>query len=33
MVFTIRKNATLPILKLKVYKDGRNDFYKLMDLF
>jgi hypothetical protein len=32
MVFTIRKNATLPILKLKVYKDGRNDFYKLMDL-
>lgn len=32
MVFTIRKNATLPILKMKIYRDGRNDFHKLVEL-
>jgi hypothetical protein len=32
MVFTIRKNATLPILKMKVYNDGRNDYNKLQEL-
>jgi hypothetical protein len=26
MVFSIRQNSTLPILKMKVYRDGRNDF-------
>lgn len=32
MVFNIRKNATLPILKMEVIKDGRNDFNKLQSL-
>lgn len=29
MVFNIRKNATLPILKMEVIKDGRLDYQKL----
>lgn len=32
MVFNIRQNATLPILKMEVIKDGRNDFNKLESL-
>lgn len=32
MVFNIRQNATLPILKMEVIKDGRNDFDKLESL-
>jgi hypothetical protein len=26
MVFNIRKNATLPILRMELYQDGRNDY-------
>lgn len=32
MVFNIRQNATLPILKMEVIKDGRNDYDKLDSL-
>jgi hypothetical protein len=32
MDFFIRKNATLPILKLAVIKDGRSDYNEFMDL-
>jgi hypothetical protein len=28
MEFSINKNSTLPILKLELIQDGRNDFYK-----
>jgi hypothetical protein len=28
MEFSINKNSTLPILKLELINDGRNDFYK-----
>ncbi len=28
MNFFIRKNSTLPILKMRLIKDGRNDFHK-----
>lgn len=26
MVFNIKQNSTLPILKMKLYRDGRNDY-------
>jgi len=32
MEFYIKKNATLPLLKLQVIKDGRSDFRKFMDM-
>ena len=32
MEFFIKKNATLPILKMQVVKDGRSDFNKMMGL-
>jgi hypothetical protein len=32
MEFFIKKNATLPLLKMQVVKDGRSDFNKMMDL-
>ena len=32
MNFYIKKNATLPLLKLQVVKDGRSDYNKFMDL-
>jgi len=32
MIFSIRQNATLPILKMKVFRDGRNDFRRFEDL-
>ena len=32
MEFYIKKNATLPLLKLQVVKDGRSDYNKFMDL-
>ncbi len=32
MEFFINKNATLPVLKLELIKDGRNDFLKFFDL-
>lgn len=32
MVFNIRQNATLPILKMEIIKDGRDDFNKLDSL-
>jgi hypothetical protein len=28
MIFNINKNATLPVLKLELINDGRNDFHK-----
>jgi hypothetical protein len=28
MEFSINKNSTLPVLKLELIQDGRNDFYK-----
>ena len=28
MEFSINKNSTLPILKMELIQDGRNDFYK-----
>ncbi len=31
MEFFIKKNATLPVLKLQVVKDGRSDYNKMMD--
>jgi hypothetical protein len=32
MEFYIKQNATLPILKLQVVKDGRSDYHNFMDL-
>ena len=32
MEFFIKKNATLPILKMQVVKDGRSDYNKMMNL-
>ena len=32
MIFNINKNATLPILKLELIKDGRNDFNHFFEL-
>ena len=32
MDFFIKKNATLPVLKLQVVKDGRSDYNKFMDM-
>ena len=32
MEFFIKKNATLPILKMQIVKDGRSDYHKFMDL-
>jgi len=32
MEFFINKNATLPVLKLELIQDGRNDFNKFYDL-
>jgi len=32
MEFFIRKNATLPVLKMQVVKDGRSGYLELMDL-
>jgi len=32
MNFDIKKNATLPLLKIQVVRDGRSDYNKLMDL-
>ena len=32
MEFFIKKNATLPLLKLQVVKDGRSDYHNFMDL-
>jgi len=32
MQFNILKNATLPLLKLQVVKDGRSDFNKFMEM-
>ena len=31
MDFYIKKNATLPLLKLEIIKDGRSDYNKFMD--
>ena len=31
MEFNIKKNSTLPILKMAVVKDGRNDYQSFMD--
>jgi hypothetical protein len=31
MEFFIKKNATLPLLKMQVVKDGRSDYNKMMD--
>lgn len=31
MVFQIKKNATLPILKMELINDGRNDYNKFHD--
>jgi hypothetical protein len=32
MVFSIRQNATQPILKMKLFRDGRNDYNKIDEL-
>ena len=32
MEFFIKKNATLPVLKMQVVKDGRSDYNKMMSL-
>jgi len=32
MEFFIKKNATLPLLKMQVVKDGRSDYDKFMDM-
>jgi len=32
MDFYINKNATLPVLKLELIQDGRNDFHKFFEL-
>ena len=31
MEFFIKKNATLPVLKMQIVKDGRNDFRNFME--
>ena len=31
MEFFIKKNATLPVLKMQVVKDGRSDYNNFMD--
>jgi len=31
MTFSINKNSTLPVLKLELIQDGRNDFHKFYD--
>ena len=31
MEFFINKNSTLPVLKMELIQDGRNDFYKFYD--
>ena len=31
MEFFIKKNATLPLLKMQVVKDGRSDYNDMMD--
>jgi hypothetical protein len=32
MEFFIKKNATLPLLKMQVVKDGRSDYHNFMDM-
>ena len=32
MEFYIKKNATLPVLKMQVVKDGRSDYNKMMEM-
>lgn len=32
MEFYIKKNATLPVLKMQIVKDGRSDYHNFMDL-
>ena len=32
MEFFINKNSTLPVLKLELIRDGRNDFHKFFEL-
>ena len=32
MEFFIKKNATLPLLKMQIVKDGRSDYQSFMDL-
>lgn len=32
MVFSIRQNATLPTLKMKLFRDGRNDYNNIDEL-
>ena len=32
MEFYIKKEATLPLLKMQIVKDGRSDYHKFMDL-
>lgn len=32
MEFFIKKNATLPVLKMQVVKDGRSDYNRMMEL-
>ena len=32
MEFYIKKNATLPVLKIQVVKDGRSDYNNFMDM-
>lgn len=31
MEFSINKSSTLPVLKMELIQDGRNDFYKFYD--
>ena len=31
MVFTIKQNATLPILRMELFQDGKNDYKRYMD--
>ena len=31
MEFSINKNSTLPVLKMELIQDGRNDFYKFYE--
>lgn len=32
MIFTIRQNSKLPSLRMKLYRDGRNDYNRFDDL-
>ncbi len=32
MIFNINKNSTLPVLKLELIQDGRNDFHRFFEL-